>query len=145
MKTIKISIPDMTSSHCQMRVNNVISKIEGVDIKEIKPAIAVVTIENNSLQQQVIDFIEDAGYKVNGIEAEITDAGSNQILRFKTNINCSGCVAKVTPVLNANAAIAEWNVDTTDKDKILSVKSNGISEEELIEAIQQTGFKIETV
>ncbi|KQC01301.1 hypothetical protein AQF98_09215 [Pedobacter sp. Hv1] len=75
----------------------------------------------------------------------MNDANNDEVLRFKTNINCGGCVAKVTPALNANAGIAEWSVDTTDQNKILSVKSNGISEEELIETIQKTGFKIEAI
>ncbi|WP_379091398.1 heavy-metal-associated domain-containing protein [Pedobacter sp. UC225_65] len=145
MKTIKISIPDMTSTHCQTRVSNAISKIEGVNLKEVKPATALVEIENSSLQQQVIDFIEDAGYQVAGIETAITDSADEKLLRFKTNINCGGCVAKVTPVLNANPGITAWDVDTTNKDKILSVQSKDISAEDVIEAIQQTGFKIEEV
>ncbi|HKO75869.1 MAG TPA: cation transporter [Flavobacterium sp.] len=43
---------------------------------------------------------------------------------FKTNINCGGCVAKVTPVLDTTDGIETWTVDTTNKDKILSVTAN---------------------
>lgn len=35
-----------------------------------------------------------------------------ETLQFKTNINCSGCVAKVTPELNETEGIWHWNVDT---------------------------------
>ncbi|MCE7044475.1 heavy-metal-associated domain-containing protein [Dyadobacter sp. CY312] len=63
--------------------------------------------------------------------------------QFKTNINCGGCVAKVTPFLNDAEGVCHWEVDTTNKDKVLTVKSEGITEQEVMEIIQKTGFKIE--
>lgn len=69
----------------------------------------------------------------------------NISLRFKTNINCGGCVASVKPHLDNAAGICEWNVDTAGKDKILTVKSEGITEEQVIETVQKAGFKIEPV
>lgn len=68
---------------------------------------------------------------------------SDKTLQFKTNINCGGCVAKVTPFLNDAYGICHWEVDTTNKDKILSVHSEGITEEEVIQKVQKAGFKIE--
>jgi copper chaperone len=64
---------------------------------------------------------------------------------FKTNIKCGGCVATVTPFLNAAKGISKWSVDTANNDKILSVISKGISESEIIDAIQKAGFKIEAI
>ncbi len=64
-------------------------------------------------------------------------------LKFKTNINCGGCVAKVTPFLNDADGICHWEVDTTNRDKILSVHSEGITKEEVIHKVQEAGFKIE--
>jgi len=63
--------------------------------------------------------------------------------QFKTNINCGGCVAKVTPFLSEAEGICHWEVDTTNKDKILSVNSDGITKEEVIQKVQEAGFKIE--
>ena len=45
---------------------------------------------------------------------------NNQDLRFKTNINCGGCVASVKPHLDNADGIWHWEVDTT-KDKVLTV------------------------
>lgn len=67
----------------------------------------------------------------------------NKNLQFKTNINCGGCVAKVTPFLNEAEGIEHWEVDTTSKDKVLSVNSDGITKEEIIQKVQEAGFKIE--
>jgi copper chaperone len=68
---------------------------------------------------------------------------NNKTLKFKTNINCGGCVAKVTPFLNKAEGVSHWDVDITNKDKILSVHSEGITEEEVIQKVNKAGFKIE--
>lgn len=66
-------------------------------------------------------------------------------LKFKTNINCGGCVAQVTPFLNEAEGVCHWDVDTANKDKILSVHSKGITQDEVIQKVQQAGFKIEVL
>jgi len=68
---------------------------------------------------------------------------SNQNFQFKTNINCSGCVAKVSPFLNDAEGICHWEVDTASRDKVLTLKSEGITEQQVIETVQKAGFKIE--
>lgn len=143
MKTIKISIPSMTSTHCQARVQLALSKIDDLQVDQINPASVTLSLADEEIQKEALAAIEQAGYAVEGITT--TDDQENPILQFKTNINCGGCVAKVTPVLAAQTGIAEWSVDTTNKDKILSVKSKGIAADEIIEAIQETGFKIEAI
>ena len=42
---------------------------------------------------------------------------NNHDLRFKTNVNCGGCVASVKPHLDNADGICHWDVDTTNKDK----------------------------
>lgn len=65
--------------------------------------------------------------------------------KFKTNINCGGCVSKVKPVLDAADGIVRWEVDTDNPDKILTVESNGISVEEIEGLIKAKGFKVEGI
>jgi len=69
----------------------------------------------------------------------------NKNLQFKTNINCGGCLAKVAPFLNNADGIGHWEVDTSNKDKILSVHSDGITKEEVIQKVQEAGYKIELI
>ncbi|WP_028297393.1 heavy-metal-associated domain-containing protein [Olivibacter sitiensis] len=64
-----------------------------------------------------------------------------ETLKFKTNINCGGCVAKVTPALNSDEKITEWHVDTDNKDKILTVSGKTVDKEKVMELIAKTGFK----
>ncbi|ESU22852.1 hypothetical protein FEDK69T_17550 [Flavobacterium enshiense DK69] len=65
--------------------------------------------------------------------------------QFKTNINCSGCVAKVSPILNPLLGEDHWEVDTTNKDKILTVNIDNLDEEMLVEQVTNAGFKIESL
>lgn len=76
---------------------------------------------------------------------ENNKASEVQTFEFKTNINCSGCVAKVTPALTEANGILHWKVDTTLKDKILTVQSNGISQTAIVQKVQSAGFTIENI
>lgn len=66
-------------------------------------------------------------------------------LQFKTNINCGGCISTVTPHLDNAEGILEWNVDTTNKDKILTVKTNQLTAEQVIAIITKAGYKAEVL
>lgn len=65
--------------------------------------------------------------------------------KFKTNINCGGCIAKVSPSLDAVGGIEKWEVDTADKNKILTVVSETATETEIVKTVQEAGFKIESI
>lgn len=69
----------------------------------------------------------------------------NQEYIFKTNLNCGGCVSKVKPVLDQEAGVSEWNVDTDHPDKILKVTANGLSEQDVVSLVKQKGFLAEPV
>lgn len=65
--------------------------------------------------------------------------------QYKTNINCSGCLAKITPVLNPLLGENQWEVNTNHKDKILTVSLETLNEESLVEQVKKAGFKIESL
>lgn len=67
----------------------------------------------------------------------------NKELKFKTTLNCGGCVSKVQADLYNAEGICHWNVDTDNADKILTVSSKGITEDEVVAIIKSKGFKAE--
>ncbi|MDX3917434.1 MULTISPECIES: heavy-metal-associated domain-containing protein [Olivibacter] len=69
----------------------------------------------------------------------------NKNLQFKTNLNCGGCVSKVQSDLDNANGVCEWNVDVANNDKILTVKSEGITEDEIVAIIKSKGFKAEPI
>lgn len=67
-------------------------------------------------------------------------------IKFNTNIKCAGCVAKVTPHLNALDGIAgNWQVDIYNPNKVLTVQSEEVETAKIKEAVQKAGFTIEQV
>lgn len=61
-------------------------------------------------------------------------------LKFKTNIQCSNCLAKVTPKLNEQSGISSWNVDLADPDRTLTVETENLEPDEIKKAVLKAGF-----
>ncbi|MDI1354500.1 MAG: heavy-metal-associated domain-containing protein [bacterium] len=66
-------------------------------------------------------------------------------LKFKSNIKCGGCIATVTPFLNAKEGISKWDVDLASPDKILSIDTANLNSEEIIEVLKNAGYKAELI
>jgi copper chaperone CopZ len=71
-------------------------------------------------------------------------ANAGKTFQFKTNINCAGCLAKVSEKLDEAEGVCHWDVDLESKEKNLTVHSDGISEQEIIKAVKEAGFQIES-
>lgn len=61
-------------------------------------------------------------------------------LKFNTNIKCGGCVAAVSPALNAESQISKWEVDINDPNKPLTVTTD-LSSSEVIKLVEKAGYK----
>lgn len=68
-----------------------------------------------------------------------------ETMKFKTNINCGGCVSKVTPFLDKQEGIEKWEVDTENPSKILTIESNGATEQDVKDTLGKIGFKAESL
>ena len=60
--------------------------------------------------------------------------------KFKTNIACGNCLAKVTPMLDAESKINSWSVDLQSDDRILTVESDDITADEVFKTVLKAGF-----
>jgi copper chaperone CopZ len=63
--------------------------------------------------------------------------------KFKTNIMCGDCIAKVTPVLNETFGESNWAVDIKDPKKILTVSSENANEKNVRTALEKAGYRAE--
>ena len=66
-------------------------------------------------------------------------------LKFKTNIECSNCEARVKPFLDKKEGIASWQVDTNHVDKVLTVETESLEAKDIIKSIKRTGFVAEEI
>jgi copper chaperone len=67
-----------------------------------------------------------------------------ETLKFKTNIKCSGCIAKVTANLNESAGEGNWEVDLNSPAKVLTVKGE-TNADKIKTAVEKVGYKAETI
>lgn len=64
-------------------------------------------------------------------------------ITYKSNINCSSCVAKVTPVLNEIKEINFWEIDTNSPEKLLTIEAQDEITDLVKSALRKVGFKID--
>ncbi len=62
--------------------------------------------------------------------------------KYRTNLNCGSCVAKVTPHLDGESRIRRWSVDTQSPDKVLTVEGDGVGAEAVGQLVEAAGFRV---
>lgn len=65
-------------------------------------------------------------------------------VKFKTNIKCDACVAKVTPGLNETVGEGNWNVNLQDPARTLTVNTS-VEDRDVISALNNAGYQAEKV
>ncbi|MGL2965915.1 heavy-metal-associated domain-containing protein [Flavobacterium sp. XGLA_31] len=65
------------------------------------------------------------------------------ILQFKTNIKCTGCISKASPVLDEKLGEGQWEVDLMTLKKTLTVTNPDVSEAQVVEIVKEAGFTAE--
>ena len=66
-------------------------------------------------------------------------------LQFKTNIKCTGCLSKVSPILNEKLGEGLWEVDLMTLKKTLTVTAPDVNQEKVIEIVKEAGFVAEAI
>lgn len=67
---------------------------------------------------------------------------NTKTLKFKTNLKCGNCVAKVKPSLDEAAEIVEWSVDLQNPDRVMTVKMDESGDVSIVEKIfTAAGYK----
>ncbi|MCA0362575.1 MAG: heavy-metal-associated domain-containing protein [Bacteroidetes bacterium] len=64
-------------------------------------------------------------------------------MKFKTNINCNNCVAKVQTTLDGLVGAGNWQVDINNPEKILDVKNLEIAAQDVTNKLKRIGFSAE--
>ena len=60
----------MKSAHCQARVNGAIAAIDGMKVQKLEAGKLTVAVESDEVKEELIETIENAGYKVDGDDSE---------------------------------------------------------------------------
>jgi copper chaperone len=62
---------------------------------------------------------------------------------FKSTINCGNCKASVAPHLDGEESITSWSVDLEHPDRLLTVETDGLDDEQVIRLVRGAGYKLE--
>jgi hypothetical protein len=65
----------------------------------------------------------------------------DSILVFATNIKTETDKQKVSNILDEHSEIHQWNIDQEDIDCVLRIVSNTLSEEQIIQIIDNQNFE----
>ncbi|MCO4292281.1 heavy-metal-associated domain-containing protein [Solitalea sp. MAHUQ-68] len=67
------------------------------------------------------------------------------LLKFKTNIKCTGCIATITPELNGLKEVKHWEVDLASADKVLTVEGEDLQPSQVKDALKGVGYTAEQI
>lgn len=66
-------------------------------------------------------------------------------IKFKSNIKCGGCIAAINESMNEMVGENQWEVDLTSDDRILTVKTENVTSEEISEKLKNLGYTAEKI
>lgn len=66
-------------------------------------------------------------------------------MKFKSNINCQNCVAKVKNTLDTLVGTDGWKVDTENPTKILDISNPDATAAEVVNKLKRIGFTAELI
>lgn len=152
MKRIKLSVPAMQSEHCQNRVKKNVELLKELKISTLQPGYLSIDVPDDYMIKNIHLAIESTGYQIMRTESELVQEPEaekkeniKRTLHFTSNIKCMGCVESVAPAFNESEKIDGWHVDLNSTNKILTIESNTITEEEVQNIVQSKGFKAEPI
>lgn len=67
----------------------------------------------------------------------------NSILIFKTNLNNTKDVTRISLMLNTENRVIRWNVDLSDIDNVLRIESNQLQPIQIIQLMATAGYNCE--
>ena len=107
-------------------------------------AFSSVSVVSNSLRLKWKSLILKGSIKIKNVKKPVKTIKMKK-LAYRTNINCNGCIASVTPNMNSTNGIVNWSVDTDNPDKILTVEVENIDSNAVEAAVKKAGFSIEPI
>ncbi|MBK6347128.1 MAG: hypothetical protein IPN08_09255 [Bacteroidales bacterium] len=65
-----------------------------------------------------------------------------EIIKFKTNLKCNGCISAVSPSLNAIEGLTKWEVDLSSPDRIMNTEiEKAGTADSIIAAFKNAGYE----
>lgn len=149
MELIGLRIGNFRNGYCISTVTLAILNSQGVLLISAMPGFMILSYEPLVTSLEIIvRTITRLGYKIKLIiqnKTFIQILNTMKTLKFKTNIKCAGCLAKVSSGLNETAGEENWEVDIQTPEKTLTIASEDADENAILSAIKAAGFNAERI
>lgn len=66
-----------------------------------------------------------------------------QTFKFKTDLKCGGCIAKVKPQLDSTEGIISWSVDLANPGRLLTVELADNRTDKIVKILKDAGYTAE--
>ncbi len=156
VRQIKLEVEGMTCTGCEESINHAAMEVAGVVTAKAsydKGEVIISFNEATSSQQDIIDAINATGYKVvsteevNPAEAPIITVGNNiklsEVSLAVAGMTCSGCEAPINHEVSKLTGVSEVKASYKDENTIVKFDPTKTSKAEIIEAINESGYKPE--
>lgn len=152
---ISLAIDGMTCTSCEEHIDHAAMEVPGVLTAQSDFNTGETIIkydESTSSRQEVIDAINASGYKVLSViekegEQKPAIAISNAKLQVLTlpvaGMTCTGCEEHINYEVNKLTGVSETKASYEDGKAIVKYDPTKTSKEEIIKAINDTGYKVE--
>lgn len=149
MKLLGLDISGLKDGYCISTVTLSVLNTPGAYLIAVLPGVMVISYEPLITSvEQITKSVTRLGYQIKKIVQQNSlkqILASMRTLKFKTNIKCAGCLARVSPILNETAGEDNWEVDIKSPEKILTVVSDETDERSIIFAINEAGFTADSI
>ena len=145
-----ITVADMTCEHCEKRVHDLVSEVEGVGSVEVDLAGGQVTV-TGGVEQDVVAAIREGGYQASSLEVDtgvveqVVDVADRQGLDIFTvhvaDMSCSSCVHAVEQAALSTDGVVKAEVDLLAKNVVVE----GGKPDTVVTSIRDRGYQAEAV
>jgi mercuric ion transport protein len=151
---VKLAVEGMTCTGCEEGIKHAAMEVPGVLDATANYAAgeAIVKFDmSTSSEQEVIDAINATGYTV--VSSKMTTVSVVPALSVSANLKeitlpvagmtCTGCEAGINYKVNKLTGVSESKASFEDGQAVVKFDPSKITKEEIIKAINETGYKVE--
>ena len=136
-KLTKVSykVNDLACGACETKVTAALAKIDGVKVSKAcstSKQVALTYDPKKAKDAQLVAAIQMVGFKVNAEVVELKVDG----------MTCEGCSGKVTKAIASLKGVQEQNVCHVNKHALVTFDPNTLTRDQLVAAINKTGFEV---
>ena len=148
--TYTITVADMTCEHCEKRVHDLVSEVDGVCKVEVDLAGGKVSVTGGR-EQDVVAAVREGGYQAAslGENADVAEKmvdlppteGVDTFTVHVTDMSCSSCVHAVEQAALSTDGVVTAEVDLLGKNVFVE----GGNQDAVVAAIRDQGYQAEAV